>query len=269
MAKFKKQAAFEEWQEGTEPAVLVRIIDYGMQVSKFNPGKGPKQQYKFIFEVPGQTITIDKEEQPRHLWVNVTGATGGKATFPKIYRALTREKQIPDDVELSDLLGKSCLIEFAERFDDDDKSLGIGPVMYKATAKTVEAQASMYIFDFDNPADDVVMQLSKKVREAISKADNFSGSEAEEMFDSVPLPDEVEASSHKTTKRAAKPAVKTRPVKQAAAPDEDDEEEIEEEDVVQIKTKKPASKAAPIAKPKKLVAVSLKEEPDDEEEFLP
>lgn len=104
--KIKNEAKERELApEGTHSAVCVRILDMGTQS---HPEWGDKRKLNFAFELLEEQTT---EGEPFLVYKSYTASLSNKATLAKDIKSWTGATiNRGDELDLEDLLGKSCLV---------------------------------------------------------------------------------------------------------------------------------------------------------------
>jgi hypothetical protein len=117
---------FEVPPAGNWPAVLVAMIDLGSHDDRFNPGKSKRQVY-LTWEV--ETEEEGGEVKRFVMGERYTASLNEKANLRKVVNAL-RGKPLGDDedIDVLDLLGKSCMVEVVHQENGDKTYANVGAV---------------------------------------------------------------------------------------------------------------------------------------------
>ena len=105
-------ANFEPLEEGTYAAVCFALVDLGQQYNE----KWQNSSRKVLvgWEIPGETITVNGEEQPRTFYKRFTASLNEKAELRKVLKAW-RGRDFTDEelaaFDLKNILGAPCLIQ--------------------------------------------------------------------------------------------------------------------------------------------------------------
>lgn len=174
MAKSKAPGKdFELVRAGTHPAVCTAIIDQGLQP---NERFGPSRKVYFRFEVGDQQVKWTKDGQ-EHEGPAIVGRTLTLSTSEKshlrpmieawISRRLTKTEE-DFGFDLSQLLGRPCLIQVIHGEKGDRKFANIGGVMQLPGGMPAPkpAGATLY-YNTDDPDPKVFDQLPSWLQEKI------------------------------------------------------------------------------------------------------
>ena len=164
-------------EAGSYPAVCYALVDLGDQYSqKFDKCS---RQVLIMWEIPGETITIEGEELPRALSATYTNSLSKKAKLRTMLegwrgRAFTAEEL--KGFDLSKLIGIGCMIGVTHtRKTDGSEYAKISSVSKLPKGFTVpEPQNTSVVFDLDKPgALDKMAILPEWVQNRVRESETY------------------------------------------------------------------------------------------------
>lgn len=189
IVKVKKSNPIPPIEGGTYPAVCVGIVDLGEQLNENY--KKYSAKVILIFELPGQTVTVDGEEKPRWLSREFTAALGDKANL-SAFLTSWRGKAFTDAeleaFDMSEMLGKGCFLQVVKE-DKGEKSYNkitaaIGlPAGYSEPEINKDTQP--ILFDMDNWNDEMFSLVPEWIQNKIKKSTQYQKEHAPEDTVSV------------------------------------------------------------------------------------
>ena len=189
IVKVKKSNPIPPIEGGTYPAVCVGVVDLGEQLNEHY--KKYEKKVILIFELPGQTVTVDGEDKPRWLSREFTQALGDKANL-SAFLTSWRGKAFTDaeleSFDLSEMLGKGCLLQVV-KVEKGDKcynniTTAIGlPVGFPAPEISKDTQP--ILFDTDSWSDEMFALLPEWIRNKVMKSTAYQKDHAPEETVSV------------------------------------------------------------------------------------
>lgn len=170
---------------GTQEARICRIIDLGIQPPRANNkfDTGAKAQLKFMFELAEDKVTIGDEVLPAFISMNVNLATGDRSKLFKLTKAVGLSTT--ENISFEDFLGKPISLHIEAFTSDDGREIhyvgNFAGVSKNVASAIPELVADSYIFDFDDPSEEIFNKLSDGIKKVLSNAINFSGSKVETL----------------------------------------------------------------------------------------
>jgi len=185
---------------GAYPARLLSLATLGLQEQRPYKGeqKDPAVEVMFTFEILGQTITINDEEQPRIISRRAKFVGGDRSNFTKWVKALDPDGSKSNGYkELSGLLGLPCQVEVQVYQDKDNNDRnGMGNLtQLMAGFEAPEMQMQPFIFNFDQPEWEDFQKLPRWVQNACKNALNFEDSALQRMVQELETTDDEENGS--------------------------------------------------------------------------
>lgn len=174
---------FPRIEDGTYPALLVGIVDVGVQPQtdwKTGKEKAPARKLFLTFELPTETIEIDGEEKPRWIGKDYTFSFHEKAGLTKVVDILKRE--VKGAKNMQDLLGVACMVTVGSTGTGNAKLAGVVPKV--KGMPTAELQNEAVCFDMDEPDLDTFNKLPQWLQNKITSSLNFSGSKLSNLLSS-------------------------------------------------------------------------------------
>lgn len=222
VAKGPRQEAMEE---GTYPARVVQVIDFGVQEQRAYKGaeKPPAQTiymtYEFLDEFCKDENGEDDEEKPR--WLSeqfpLFSLEADLAKSTKRYYAIDPDENFEGDFTL--LAGSPCMVtvhRYESKGEIKNGVSSIAPMRPKEAAKAPELVNPPKVFVIDNPDLEIFKSLPDWMQDKIKEGLEFKGSALDEALNGGVKP-----------AKPAKPARKPEPEPEEA--DEQDEPEGEDE----------------------------------------
>lgn len=223
VAKGPKQEAMDE---GTYPARLVQVIDFGVQEQRAFKGepKPPAQTiyltYEFLDEFCKDENGEDQEDKPR--WLSeqfpLYSLEADLAKSTKRYYALDPDEKFEGDFTL--LVGEPCMVTINQYESKGETRNGISSVAAmrpKEAAKAPELVNPPKVFVLDNPDLEIFKSLPDWMQDKIKEGLEYKGSALDEALNGdKPAP-----------KAKAKPDRKApAPVVEEPEEDDDDQDDI-------------------------------------------
>jgi len=166
---------------GTVMARVLSVITLGEhQVHSQYPEKGSCDKVLLTVELPTETMKVDGEDMPRLLSQELNLYLNEKANLYKVISALDTGADLSSGYDLSDLVGKACMVTIGATVTGKDKIVG-----WTATMKGLdvpELANDSILFDFYDPNQEVYDKLMEWVKGELKDATNFSGSPLEKML---------------------------------------------------------------------------------------
>lgn len=161
---------FEPLSEGVHMARLVQIIDLGIQKDEYQGVVSERPKILFTFEVPSESVTIDGEEKPKFISIELTASLHEKAKLPTFLSALSPGIALDHTLDIGALVGKGVQLNIGRTKTGNAKiltamALAKGQVIQKTDTKLV-------VFDFDDQDAEVLAKLPEFVRTKITAAVN-------------------------------------------------------------------------------------------------
>lgn len=213
----------EVMDEGTYPARVVQVIDFGVQEQRAYKGvaKPPAQTiyqtYEFLDEFCKDENGDDLEDKPR--WLSeqfpLHSLEADLAKSTKRYYALDPDEKFEGDFTL--LVGEPCMVTINQYESKGELKNGVSSVAAmrpKEAAKAPELVNPPKVFLIDAPDLEIFKSLPDWMQDKIKDSLEFEGSALDEALNG--------------DKPA--PKVKAKPDRKAPAPVVEDEEEVDEEE---------------------------------------
>lgn len=178
--KKKKGASLPPMEAGTYPAVCIGIVDLGEQYSDLY--KNYRDMVLIMWELPGQTVTVDGEEKPRWLSKDFSASLNEKSN---LYKFLVPWRGKPfteaelsaesEGFDLKEMLGLGCFLQvIVEEKDDGTKFNKITTVIALPAGMQVPAtDTELLVFDMDAWEDGVLEKLPEWVQERVKKSTQY------------------------------------------------------------------------------------------------
>lgn len=175
-------------EPGTYLAACVGIIDLGEQYSEMFKSFSPKLQ--IVFEICGETVTVDGEEQPRQLSKDFTFSASKKSNlrgFLSTWAGKNYSDEEFSELEIFDFLGKPCqlsvVLNETKEYANIQGILGL-PKGLAAPPPTIP----FITWDMDQWDDAAFEQLPEWVQEKIKKSTQYQKDHAPK--DELKIPEE-------------------------------------------------------------------------------
>lgn len=218
VAKGPRQEAMEE---GTYPARVVQVIDFGVQEQRAYKGaeKPPAQTiymtYEFLDEFCKDEDGEDQEDKPR--WLSeqfpLFSLEADLAKSTKRYYAIDPDENFEGDFTL--LAGSPCMVtvhRYESKGEIKNGVSSIAPMRPKEAAKAPELVNPPKIFLIDAPDLEIFKSLPDWMQDKIKEGLEFKGSALDEVLNG-----------------GGKPAKAAKPDRKAAKVEEEEPEQEEEE----------------------------------------
>lgn len=144
-------------EDGVHAAVIVQVADIGLQRA-FNRDDDPEEQLAVAFELAGGELIAKRMKFSDHIM------SGCYALFTSAFPDLDESDE---DIVLSDLLGKSVLIEVEIRDSKWPRITEIMPV--EDGFELVTSQTELLLFDAEEMDREVYLKLHRDIRSLVSK----------------------------------------------------------------------------------------------------
>lgn len=189
IVKVKKSNPIPPIEGGTYPAVCVGVVDLGEQLNENY--KKYNAKVILIFELPGQTVTVDGEEKPRWLSREFTAALGDKANL-SAFLTSWRGKAFTDaeleSFDMSEMLGKGCFLQVV-KLEKGEKcynniTAAVGLPTGTPTPE-ISPDTQPILFDMDNWNDEMFDLIPEWIQNKIRKSTQYQKEHAPEETVSV------------------------------------------------------------------------------------
>lgn len=171
----KGGASIAPLEPGTYPAICYGLIDIGVQYNETYKNSSPK--IIIMWEIPGETITIDGEEKPRVMSQTYTSSLNERAALRRDL-ALWRGRDFTEaelaSFDLKTIVGVPCLLTVVRREYNGRTYANIGGVtkMAKGMEKP-KGTLPKVVFDLDNDPLDKIDSLPEWIQERIKKSETY------------------------------------------------------------------------------------------------
>ncbi len=168
-------------EAGTYPAVCYGLIDIGWQYNEAYKKSSPK--LIIMWEIPGETITIDGEEKSRVISQTYTVSLNEKATLRKDLTSW-RGKDFTDEelkqFDLKSILNVPCLLNIIHKESNGRTYANISGIMkLPKGVKVPRGMMEPVLFDLDTSdlgdIDELPEWIQKKIRESDTYKDRVAG----------------------------------------------------------------------------------------------
>ena len=166
--------AFPQLEEGTYVGRLYSMIYLGTQVSEYQGSETESQKINVSWEIPEERLEFKDKDLPRSISKEYTFSFHEKANFLKdVQIMLGRDIEKDEEIDLKDLLGKTCLISVGTTSGGKAKVTGVAKLM--KGQKCGAAENTPVIFDNDENFDpEAFEKLPKFIKEKIVGAPEYS-----------------------------------------------------------------------------------------------
>lgn len=183
--KRKKENQIPLVPGGSYPSTCVGMIDLGQQYEKYQGRKQGSYTSKqlMIFELIGETVEIDGEQQPR--WLYLETAQSLKETS-KLYKTLTSwlgrpltESELDadgDGFDMLQMLGESCILSVTvkDKVNGDGQRNEItGVIGLPKGLKIEKPKSELLAFDIDDRDEAVFEKLPEWIQKKIEKSTQY------------------------------------------------------------------------------------------------
>ena len=157
--------------------------------SKF-PEKGDCDKVLLTVELPTETVEVDGKDVPRLLSKTENVFLNSKSNLYKIIQACDPTADLDSGYDISELVGKTCMITVGSTNTGKDKITSFAPAMKGLSVP--EQVAKSVLFDFYTPDKDLFEGMMDWVKAELQDANNYVGSELEKMVtgDTTTMEDE-------------------------------------------------------------------------------
>jgi hypothetical protein len=194
-------------EEGTYPARVVQIVDFGLQPQR--PFKGEEKEpaweigitYEFVDEFMKDDDGNDMEDKPRWLSERMPmySLEAERAKSTQRYNALDPKGEHGGD--FSKLLDTPCLVTIVNNVNNKSKRIyeniaGVSGMRDKDKDKVMPLVNEPLFFDLDSPNIEAFEKLPKFAQKRVADNLNFEGSKLQEMLVDVEPPLEEPKEEH-------------------------------------------------------------------------
>ena len=170
------RAKQERIPEGTYMARVTSIVDLGIQEQtdwKTGEPTDPKARVLVTWELPTETITVEhndgtEEELPRLISKEYTLSNYDQSNLMKLIAVLK-----PGLKTLTELLNIECMVNVGSTVNGNAKIVSVVTSPKGMPVPELAKEASY--FDFDDPSEDLYLNLPSWVRMKIKSAENYTG----------------------------------------------------------------------------------------------
>jgi len=167
--------------EGTVMARVLSVVTLGEhQYHSQYPEKGDCNKVMVTVELPTETMEVEGKDIPRLLSKTENVYLNEKANLYKVIKALDPTADLGKGYDLSDMIGKPCMVTIGTTSGNKDKITAWTAPM-KGMDVPELANESL-LFDFYDPNQEVYDKLMEWVKGELKDATNFSGSPLEKML---------------------------------------------------------------------------------------
>lgn len=166
---------FGRVDEGTYPARIVQVVDFGIQPqTDWQTGEptASKPRVMITWEFPTSRIELENDEGtqslPRWLGKEFTLSNSPKSNLIKLVGALA-----PRATSLDELVNIPCMVQVGSTSGGKAKVVQVLPSMEGMDVATLENDASF--FDFSDPNEDLFKALPKWQQGKVLEAENYEG----------------------------------------------------------------------------------------------
>lgn len=196
----KGGASIAPLEPGTYPAICYGLIDIGVQYNETYKNSSPK--VIIMWEIPGETITIEGEKKPRVMSQIYTSSLNERAALRRDL-ALWRGRDFTEaelaSFDLKTIVGVPCLLTVVQREYNGRTYANIGGVtkMAKGMEKP-KGTLEKVIFDLDTDPLGKIDELPEWIQERIKKSETYKdrvagiGSGGEDVPDTDGFFDEID-----------------------------------------------------------------------------
>lgn len=162
-------------EPGVYPAVCIGVVDLGEQELTFKGKTRYVNQVKIIFELPGELVEVDGEENPRQLSRNFTFSTSPKSALRQVISQWAG-KAIKDDdfaeFDLFALLGRGGLLNVVH--SEDGQYANISGVTAMPKGIPAPKTTTAYIkFDTEEWTEEAFDALPEYLQEALKNSTQY------------------------------------------------------------------------------------------------
>ena len=162
-------------EPGTYPAVCYGLIDIGDQYSETFKKTSP--QVIIMWEMPGETITIDGEEKPRVISQTYTSSLNERANLRRCLELWRNKPFTPEELagfDLKCIVGAPFLLTIINREFNGRTYASLGGIssIPKGLAKPTGTMPRV-VFDLDSDPLEKMNELPEWVQERIRKSETY------------------------------------------------------------------------------------------------
>lgn len=162
-------------EAGTYPAICYGLIDIGWQYNEAYKKSSPK--LIIMWEIPGETITIDGEEKSRVISQTYTVSLNEKATLRKDLTSW-RGKDFTDEelkaFDIRSILNVPCLLNIIHKESNGRTYANISGIMkLPKGVKVPRGTMEPVVFDLDASDLDDIKELPEWIQKKIQESDTY------------------------------------------------------------------------------------------------
>jgi len=162
-------------EAGTYPAICYGLVDIGWQYNEAYKKSSPK--IIIMWEIPGETITIDGEEKSRVISQTYTVSLNEKATLRKDLTSW-RGKDFTDEelkaFDIRSILNVPCLLNIIHKESNGRTYANISGIMkLPKGVKVPRGTMEPIIFDLDASDLDEIKELPEWIQKKIQESDTY------------------------------------------------------------------------------------------------
>ena len=162
-------------EAGTYPAIFYGLVDIGWQYNEAYKKSSPK--LIIMWEIPGETITIDGEEKSRVISQTYTVSLNEKATLRKDLTSW-RGKDFTDEelkaFDIRSILNVPCLLNIIHKESNGRTYANISGIMkLPKGVKVPRGTMEPVVFDLDTSDLDEIKDLPEWIQKKIQESDTY------------------------------------------------------------------------------------------------
>ena len=162
-------------EAGTYPAICYGLVDIGWQYNEAYKKSSPK--LIIMWEIPGETITIDGEEKSRVISQTYTVSLNEKATLRKDLTSW-RGKDFTDEelkaFDIRSILNVPCLLNIIHKESNGRTYANISGIMkLPKGVKVPRGTMEPVVFDLDTSDLDEIKDLPEWIQKKIQESDTY------------------------------------------------------------------------------------------------
>lgn len=162
-------------EAGTYPAICYGLVDIGWQYNEAYKKSSPK--IIIMWEIPGETITIDGEEKSRVISQTYTVSLNEKATLRKDLTSW-RGKDFTDEelkaFDIRSILNVPCLLNIIHKESNGRTYANISGIMkLPKGVKVPRGTMEPVVFDLDTSDLDEIKDLPEWIQKKIQESDTY------------------------------------------------------------------------------------------------
>jgi len=166
---------FGRIEEGTYPARIAQVVDFGVQPqTDYQTGEPTKSKERLMitWEFPTERIELENDEGtqslPRWLGKEFTISPSEMSNLMKLVSSLA-----PRASSLDELLNMPCSVQVGSTSGGKAKVVNVAPIMKGMEVAELENDSTY--FDFSHPNEDLFKVLPLWQRNKIKDAENYNG----------------------------------------------------------------------------------------------